>query len=396
MTTTPFGPTGLAHRLRGRFPGIGDDWARFDGPAGTQVVDTAIEAMRSHLAGGTSANLGGHFAASQETGVLVEAARATVGGLLGADPDMVAFGANMTTLTLGFTRAVARDLGDGDEVVCTTLDHDANVSPWMLACADRGARVVMADLDPSTGRLPAERVVERLTARTRWVAVTGASNVIGTMPDLGAIVGAAHASGARVFVDAVALAVHRRVDVRALGCDALVCSPYKWYGPHAGVLCVQPDLLDRLHPYKVRPAPDRGPAQLETGTPSFEAIAATGAAAAFLLDTGMDAIAASEAAVFAPLLEGLLAMDHVTVHPPHDLAERAPTLLFAVTGRTADEVATDLAASRIAVWSGHNYAIETIAALGLAAQGGAVRAGLSCYTTPDDVARLLAAVAALR
>jgi cysteine desulfurase family protein (TIGR01976 family) len=380
--------------LAARFPGIGGDgWARFDGPAGTQMVDDAIEAMRAEMSGGSSANVGGTFAASAATDDLVADARATVGRFLGADPAGIVFGANMTTLTLAFTRAIARTFDAGDEIVCTTLDHDANVTPWVLAAADSGARVVMADMDPASGRLPVDAVTARIAAgRTKWVAVTGASNVIGTIPDMAGIVAAAHAAGARVYVDAVHLAPHRRIDVSATGCDALVCSPYKWYGPHAGVLCLQPDLLESLVAYKVRPAPDAGPGKLETGTPSFEAIAGTRAAAQFLLDEDMGAIAAAEATVFRPLLDGLLERDGVTVHGPTGPEDRTPTVLFSVAGHKPVEVAAQLADARVAVWSGHNYAVETIKALGLEAAGGAVRAGVSCYTTPDDVARLLSAL----
>jgi selenocysteine lyase/cysteine desulfurase len=243
--------------LRSRFPGLDRGVARLDGPAGTLMVDTAIEAMAAHLRSGDSANLGGAFEASRRTAALVERARATVAELLGGAPEGVVFGANMTTLTFAFSRAVARELAPGDEVVCTTLDHDADVTPWVMAAEDRGAKVVFAEVDAATGRLPVEAVTGRLSDRTRWVAVTGASNLLGTTPDITAITQAAHAAGAKVFVDAVHLAPHRRIDMGAIGCDALVTSPYKWYGPHAGVLVLDPALLESLTPYKVRPAPAR-------------------------------------------------------------------------------------------------------------------------------------------
>ena len=382
--------------IRYRFPGLADGWARFDGPAGTQVVDAAIEAMASYLASGANANAHGRFAASEETDAVVARARAAVGRLLGAAPEGVVFGPNMTTLTFAFTRSVARTLGPGDEVVCTRLDHDANVWPWALAARDAGATVVMAPFDPASGRLPAEAVAGLVGSRTRWVAVTGASNAIGTVPDLAPIVAAAHAAGARVLVDAVHLTPHRPVDVAALGCDALVTSPYKWYGPHAGVLWAKPELLAELEPYKLRPSSDAVPTRFETGTASFEAIAGVEAAANFLLDEGMGRLAEREAAVFAPLLEGLLAMPRVRVHGPTDLAARTPTVAFTVEGHHPDEVATVLAAARVAVWSGDYYAIEVMRALGLADAGGAVRAGVSYYTSDDDVARLLEAVGRLR
>ena len=376
--------------LRQRFPGVRRG-ARFDGPAGTLMVDAAIEAMHDHLAGGDAANVGGAFAASVRTGELVERARATVGELLGAPAEGIVFGANMTTLTFAFTRAVGRDLGPGDEIVCTTLDHDANVTPWVLAAADRGATVVFADVDPTTGRLPTDAVTAKLSDRTRWVAVTGASNLLGTIPDVAAITAAAHDAGARVFVDAVHLAPHRRIDVASLGCDVLATSPYKWYGPHAGVLAVAPDLFAELRPYKVRPAADDGPRRFETGTPSFEAIAGVEAAARFLLDTGMDALAAAEAQVFAVLLDGLAADPRVTLHGPANLTDRTPTVLFSVDGADSTDVADHLAARDVAVWPGHSYAVEAAQAMGL----DGVRAGVVAYVDEGDVAQLLEALADL-
>jgi cysteine desulfurase family protein (TIGR01976 family) len=380
--------------VRDRFPGLKDGWARFDGPAGTQMVDTAIDALRDYLERGANANGGGAFAASRETTQVVRDARESVGALLGADPGGIVFGPNMTTLTFAFTRSVARTLGAGDEIVGTRLDHDANITPWRLAAADAGATVSLAPFDVATGRLRLAAVTDRITPATRWVAVTGASNALGTVPDVRAVVEAAHAAGARVFVDAVHLAPHRAVDIAALGCDALVTSPYKWYGPHAGVLWLSPELRDGLTPYKVRPAPDTSPERWETGTPSYEAIAATAAAADFLREEGLDRIGASERAVFAPMLERLLTLPHVTVHGPRDLVDRTPTVCFSVSGHTAPEVAAALAAAEVAVWAGSYYAVEVMSALGLT-DGGAVRAGVSCYTTPTDVERLLAVVAGL-
>lgn len=360
------------------------------------MVDTAITAMREYLEGGANANSGGQFAASVTTGELVTAARETVATLLGADAGGIVFGPNMTTLTLAFTRAVGRTLGPGDELLSTRLEHDSNITPWKLAADDRRATLVLAPFDIETGRLPVESVVERIGPTTRWVTVTGASNSLGTMPDVAAIVAAAHAAGARVFVDAVHLAPHRAIDITALGCDVLATSAYKWYGPHAGVLWIAPDLRDELTPYKVRPAPDTAPERWETGTPAYEAIAATQAAAEFLLEQGMTALADAEAAVFAPLLEGLNDLAHVAVHGPRDLADRTPTVCFSVDGHSADEVATALAAAQIAVWGGHYYAVEVMAALGLTERGGAIRAGVSCYTSPDDVGRLLDVVTRMR
>ena len=219
----------------------------------------------------------------------------------------------MTTLTFAFTRAVARTLQPGDRVVGTRLDHDANVSPWRIACEESGAEHVLAPFSTVDGRLDMDALAALITPNTKWVAVTGASNLIGTMPDVKAVVALAHRVGARVFVDAVHLAPHMPVSVRDIGCDVLATSPYKWYGPHAGVLCIEPNLLNALPVAKVRPADDVGPRRFETGTPNFENIAATEAAARYLLEEDMASVAAYEQEVFAPLLNGLLAMAHVRV-----------------------------------------------------------------------------------
>ena len=251
---------------------------------------------------------------------------------------------------------------------------------------------MLAPFDPATGRLDPAAVIELIDERTAWVAVTGASNLLGTIPDLAPIVAAAHDLGARVYVDAVHLAVHRRIDVEALGCDALVTSPYKWYGPHAGVLCADPAVLAELPVAKVRPAPDRGPQRWETGTPSFEALAAVDAAARFLLDEDLGRLGARELAVFGPLLEGLTSIGGVHVWGPPTLDDRAPTVAFTIDGHHPTQVASALAADRIATWAGHSYAIEAVDQLGLAASGGIVRAGVVAYIEPDDVTRLLETV----
>lgn len=379
--------------FRERFPGIGEDWARFDGPAGTQMVDVAIDAMTDFLRSGENANNGGEFAASHACTELVADARQCVGKLLGADADGIAFGANMTTLNFALTRALARTWQPGDEIVGTRLDHDANVTPWQLAADDTGAVLRLAEFDTATGRLDPDAVGALITHRTKWVAVTGASNALGTMPDLATIIGLAHEAGARVLVDGVHLVPHVAVDVGALGCDAFLTSPYKWYGPHSGVLWLAPDLRDSLPAYKVRPAPAGAPGRWETGTPAYESIAAIRAAAAFLLETGLGAIGRHEAARFTRLLDGLQQMPHVTVHGPQDLANRTPTVCFAVAAHAPGAVAAALAARCVAVWSGNYYAVETMAALGLTE--GAIRAGVSCYTSDRDVDRLLTAVAEL-
>ena len=378
--------------LRARFPGVRDGWARFDGPAGTQMVDSAIEASRAWSASGDNANAGGAFAAADASDALLERARQRVAELLGASAAGIAFGANMTTLTLAFTRAVAAILRPGSRVVGTRLDHDANVTPWRLACDEAGAEHVLAPFDPATGTLDPDAVIELIDERTAWVTLPGASNLLGTVPDLAPIVAAAHDAGARVFVDAVHLAPHRRIDVEALACDVLVTSPYKWYGPHAGVLCADPTVLDELPVAKVRPAPERGPRRWETGTPNFEAIAAVDAAARFLLEEGLDELGRAEATVFEPLLVGLQETPGVTVWGPPTMDARTPTVAFTIEGRRPDEIAAALAAQRIATWAGHSYAVEVVSHLGLDASGGVVRAGVVAYVGDEDVTRLLTEV----
>jgi selenocysteine lyase/cysteine desulfurase len=219
--------------------------------------------------------------------------------------------------------------------------------------------------------------------------MTGGSNAIGTMPDITAITRAAHDAGAKVVVDGVHLTPHAPVDITAVGCDVYSTSSYKWYGPHAAVTWIEPSLLDRLRAYKVRPAPDSGPGKFMLGTPSYEAIASIGAAAEFLMECGMTAIAAHERELFAPLLDALLTDERVTVYGPHDLERRAPTVAFNVAGRTAGDVARALAAEQIAVWDGNYYALEAMSSFGVE---GAVRAGIAVYVSADDVQRLVDAV----
>jgi cysteine desulfurase family protein (TIGR01976 family) len=374
---------------RERFPGLRDGWARLDGPAGTQMVDTAIDAMADWMRSGRSANHGGLFAAGRATDELVAQARATVGELLGADPRGVVFGPNMTSLTLAFAAAAGRALAPGDEIVCTRLDHDANVRPWLIAAERAGATVRFAEPDRDTLELPVSAIEAALSERTRWVAVTAASNAVGTIPDIGAIVASAHAAGARTYVDAVHATPHRRLDVAALDTDVLVCSSYKWFGPHAGILCARPELLEELAPDKLRPAPDSIPDRWETGTQSFEAIAGIRAAAEYMLELNWDAVEAHEKTMLGVMLAGLASIDGVAVHGAP--AQRAPTVMFSVEGQPADAVARALAAVEIAVWHGNYYAWELHRFLGLGPDG-AIRAGAVHYNEPADIERLLAAV----
>jgi cysteine desulfurase family protein (TIGR01976 family) len=377
---------------RERFPGLRDGWARLDGPAGTQMVDAAIDAMGDFMRSGHNANHGGMFEAAHRTDELVASARASVGTLLGGDPRGVVFGPSMTALTMRFAAAAGRALQPGDEIVSTRLDHDANVRPWLLAAERAGAQVRFAEPEPETLELPAAAVERVLTDRTRWVAVTAASNAVGTVPDLPGIVAAAHTAGARVYVDAVHAAPHRRLDVEALGCDALACSAYKWFGPHVGILWARPEILADLAPDKLRPSSDEVPDRWELGTLPFESLAGVLAAADYVLSTEWETVREHEESLLHTALAALRAMDHVIVYG--DARDRAPTLMFNVRGRTADEVAAALAGHEIAVWHGNYYAWELERHLGLAPHG-AVRAGFVHYNDEADAERLLAAVSDL-
>ncbi len=378
--------------VRSHFPGL-DGWARFDGPAGTLVLDDAADAMAAYLRSPDVANVGGAFAATRATGAIVDHAREQVGRLVGAEPDEVVFGPSSTALLMSFTRALSQSWGPGDRIVCTQLDHDANVSPWLLAARDRGAEVVFLEVDPADGTLDVEPLGDLCAdGRTRWVAISGASNLIGHAPDLGRAVELAHAGGAKVLVDGVARVPHLPTDAAALDLDALVTSPYKWYGPHAGALIVRHRLLHEVEPYRVRPADYEGPERWELGTASFETLAGVAAAAAFMLSSDSAAVAAEEHRLLARMQAGLEARPGVTVHGPPADEGRAPTLVFTVAGVHPVAVAAALAERRIAVWAGDNYACELVDALGLRSGGGAVRAGIVRYTTDDDVDRLLEAV----
>jgi cysteine desulfurase family protein (TIGR01976 family) len=374
---------------RDRFPGLSDGWARLDAPAGAQPVDAAIEAMADFMGSGMVANSHGAFEAAERLDAFVDDARAVAGRFVGGDPLGVVFGPSMTTLTLSFAAAVGRTLAPGDEIVCTRLDHDGNVAPWLIAAERAGAAVRFAEPDADTLDLPASAVEAVLSERTRWVAVTAASNAVGSVPDIAGITAAVHAAGARVYVDAVHAAPHRRLDVAALGCDALVCSAYKWFGPHESILWAWPEILEELKPDKLRPSPDEIPYRWETGTPAHEAIAGLVGAARYIEETSWDAIHTHEQSLLERMLAGLGAIPAVTLHG--DPRDRVPTLMLSVAGHSAHEVATALGRERIAVWHGNYYALELSRFLGLEPDG-AVRAGIVHYNDESDVDRLVAAL----
>jgi cysteine desulfurase family protein (TIGR01976 family) len=371
---------------RDRFPGLADGWARFDAPAGAQPLDAAIDAMSGFMRSGAVANAHGAFEAAERTDALTDEARAVAGGFLGGDPRGIVFGPSMTTLTLSFSAAVGRTLSPGDEIVCTRLDHDGNVRPWLIAAERAGAVVRFSEPEAETLELPASAVEAMLSDRTRWVAVTAASNAVGSVPELDGIVAAAHAAGARVYVDAVHAAPHRKLDVSALDCDALVCSAYKWFGPHQSILWARPGILEELHPDKLRPSPDTVPDRWETGTPAFEGLAGVVAAAQYLHDLGFDAIRAHEEPLFARMLDGLRSIRGVTVYGA--ARDRVPTLMFTVDGHTPHDVAARLSTEKVAVWDGNYYAWELSNLLDLEPNG-AVRAGVVHYNDDEDVDRLL-------
>jgi cysteine desulfurase family protein (TIGR01976 family) len=377
---------------RDRFPALREGWARLDGPAGSQIVDSAIEAMADWMRSGSQANHGGRFKQARETDELLESTRKACATLLGGEAEGVVFGPSFTALTMRFAATVVRELSAGDEIVCTRLDHDSNVRPWLIAAERAGAHVRFAEPSPGSLELPASAVEAVMSERTRWVAVTAASNAVGTVPELPGIVAAAHRYGARVYVDAVHATPHRRHDVAGLDIDVLGCSAYKWFGPHIGVLCAKPEILSEYRPDKLNPSPDEAPDRWELGTLPFESLAGVRAAAEYMLELDLEALRAHEDALLAAALDGLGSMEHVTVYG--DAADRAPTLMFNVAGRSSTETAKALAAREIAVWDGNYYAWELERHLGLAPHG-AVRAGFLHYNDAADAERLLAAVAEL-
>jgi selenocysteine lyase/cysteine desulfurase len=375
---------------RERFPGLGEDWVRLDGPAGTQAVNDAGDATTAWWRSGDPANAHGPFPQAMATDALVWSTRQVCAELLGGEPQGLVFGASMTSLTMRFAAAVGRTLVPGDEIIVTRLDHDGNVRPWVMAAQRSGAAVRYAEPDRNTLVLKPEHVAAVISERTRWVALTATSNVVGSAPDVAAICGVAQDVGARTYVDAVAATPHRRIDRRGWGADAVVCSAYKWYGPHVGILSADPVLLAELHPDKLVPSPDTVPERWELGTLPFEQLAAVRAAARFMLDRVVPLGWAEEQALGDKLDAGLRAVQGVLVLGRRRSGD-APTRWFTVTGFEPEEIARRLAERRIAVWAGTNYAWEIAHWLGLG-DAGAVRAGLVHYNNTTDIDRFLDAL----
>ena len=393
-------------RVRAAYPALSDGYSYLDGAAGTQAPAAVIEAIAEAYRAGIG-NVGGAFPASGRSGSIMAECRQALADLTGASPDGVILGPNMTTLTYRLADTLSRLWGPGDEVVVSQLDHDANVRPWVQAAARHGATVRWAEVDLTTTELPVAQYGKLISERTRLVAVTAASNVVGTRPDVAAIATAAHAVGALVYVDGVHATPHVPVDVRALGADFYATSAYKWSGPHIGTVVAEPALLETLKPDKLAPAPAGVPGRFERGTAAFADLAGVAAAVEHLAAlaqaasgnrrdrvlTSMAAVEEYETLLFARMLDGLGAMDHVTLYGR--AARRTPTAFFTVAGHTPRQVAGHLAARRVNVWNGDNYAWELAGALGLRDSGGAVRAGLVHYNDEADVDRLLTAVAEL-
>lgn len=381
--------------LRPHFPALAEGLAHFDGPGGTQVPSAVADAVAASYRSAVSNRHGG-FASSDRADTIVDAARRAAADLLGADPRGVFFGQSMTANTYVLATALAKTWEPGDDIVLSRLDHDANVRPWVQAATSAGASVRWAEVDADTN-LPTEQYGELVGPRTRLVAVTAASNATGSRPDVPAIVEIAHAAGALVHVDGVHATPHGPVEMPG---DFWACSAYKWYGPHLGVTAADPALLEMLHPDKLLASTEEVPDRFELGTPAFAQLVALTAAVDWLasLGSGVDRptrlrdalgkIEAHEAAVFAVLLAGL--RDRPDIKVVGEPTRRTPTVAFLVEGETPQRTAERLADKGIAVWAGHYYAIELMAALGL--PDGAVRAGVVGYTSLEDVDRLLEAL----
>lgn len=390
-----------------------------DNPAGTQVPHGVIERMSDCLIN-HNANLGGYFVTSKGADAIVDDAHSAMADLLNAaTPDEIIFGQNMTTLTLSVSRSLAKHFNEGDEILLSRMDHDANVYPWVLMARDRGVKVTWLPFDLETFEFDLDDVRKLITERTRMVCVGGASNLLGTLNDVQAMCRIAKEAGAWTYIDAVQSVPHVSTDVQSIDCDFLACSAYKFFGPHQGILYGRQSVLDQLEAYKVRPASDRSPGNFESGTQSHEGMAGTAAAVDYFASvgeacgeahagkyplfssrrlhahTGMDVLFDYEAGLARQLISGLQSINGVTVQgvtSPDAMDRRVPTVAFTSARHAPDAIARRLAEHNIFVWSGHNYAIEVVNALGLMDSGGVVRVGPVHYNTSEEIDRLLTAV----
>lgn len=404
---TPVTTTALAYdvaRVRALVPALADGVAYFDGPGGTQTPAFVAQAIAGALTSGLS-NRGRLTAAEQRADDITMAARVAGADLLGAEPGGVIFGRSMTDLTFDIARTLADHWGPGDEVIVSRLDHDANVRPWVRYADKTGATVRWAAFDPGTGALQVEDVASLLSDRTRVVALTGASNLLGTRPDLAAIGAEVHRAGALFYVDGVHLTAHAPVDIDAIGADFYACSPYKFLGPHLGMVVASPALLQTLHPDKLRPSTEQVPERFELGTLPYEMLAGVVAAVDVLADLvpgqeasmsrrervlrSMQALESYEDGLHAVLRAGLESIPGIRLyaHAPH----RTPTELFSITGWDSEDVYRRLAERGINAPSGSFYAIEAADWIGLG-EPGAVRVGLAPYSTAADVDRLISSL----
>jgi cysteine desulfurase family protein (TIGR01976 family) len=387
--------------IRKQFPALAEGAAHFDGPGGTQVPQVVADAVADALTSAVS-NRGEVTASERRADDIVNTARVAMGDLLGVDPQGVVFGRSMTQLTYDFSRTLAKTWTPGDEVVVTRLDHDANIRPWVQAAAAAGAIVRWAEFDPSTAELSAAAVAAVVSERTRLVAVSGASNLLGTRPPVREIADIVHAAGALLYVDGVHYTAHSFVDVPALGADFFACSPYKFCGPHLGALAARPELLETLTPDKLLPSTNDVPERFEFGTLPYELLAGTTAAVDFLaglapgegtrrerLRTSMTAVEAHEDSLRRRMEDRLAQLDRVVIYSR--ATHRTPTLLLTIDGHRPDDVYRHLATLGVNAPASSFYAIEPSRALGLGADGG-VRLGLAPYTDDSDVDRVLAGI----
>jgi cysteine desulfurase family protein (TIGR01976 family) len=403
--------------VRSQFPSLartldGRPVVFVDAPGGSQVPGSVVDAMAGYLRT-SNANTHGVFPTSQETDGVIDEAHRAGADLLGVDPDEIVFGPNATTLMFAISRSVARTLRPGDEVVVTRLDHDANIRPWIMAAEDAGASVRWVEFQKDDVTLDRDSFESALSERTKVVAFTLASNAVGTVTPAAELARLVHElTDAIVVCDGVHLAQHRRIDVRAIGADVVVCSPYKIFGPHLGILFGRRELLSSLRPYKVRPARDTLPHAFETGTQNHEGYAGWIAAVDYLAELGEQgrgrrvALATAfeqtigpwENALSRRFLEGLDEMPDIRlvgIADPERLDERTPTFAIRAGDRHPAETAKALAERGIYVWDGHYYALELMERLGLQQSGGAVRVGFCHYNTPAEVDRVLEELAAL-
>jgi cysteine desulfurase family protein (TIGR01976 family) len=374
--------------VRARYSALDRPLAFFDGPGGTQCPDEVIDAIARYLRE-DNANIGAPYGTSIRTMELIERARAAAGRFLSCHPDEVAFGQSMTSLNFLLTRAFARTLERGDEIVCTLLDHDANVAPWLELAHDLGVVVRFAGVHDDL-TLDLDDLERQLSDRTRVVAFPVASNAVGTTPDVARIVELAHGAGALAWADAVHYGPHGPIDVAGWDVDVLLCSPYKFFGPHLGLLFGKRGLLESLRPYKVRPASDEPVGnRFQHGTQQHELLAGFLAAVEYIESLGWEAIVGHERQLGQRFLDGL--PEPVELYGLRTMEGRVPTFAFNLPGRTSEQVAIELAARELAVWHGDYYAIEVMKHLGLE-DTGAVRAGFCHYNTLDEIDRLLGAL----